>query len=114
MTLGGSRLPREPCTVVPTWCIFIDPAHPLAIAVTPATRSAPVFTSLWQLANDASRFQVTLSDSGLSGSLGPEGSAGFLAAAAGGSAMAPPVGVAGAGAAPPPPPHARPTSGARA
>src|SRR5580658_3660433 len=39
-------------------------------AVTPATRSAPVFTSLWHLAYAGSCFQVTLSESGLVGSGG--------------------------------------------
>src|SRR5580698_6696078 len=39
-------------------------AQPWAMAVTPATRSLPVFTSLWHFANDGSRFHVTFSESG--------------------------------------------------
>src|SRR5450755_2673524 len=70
MACAGSRFCRVPCTVAPIWCIFVRPAHPWAIAVTPATRSAAVFTSLWQLAYGAPCFHVTLSESGLVGAGG--------------------------------------------
>src|ERR1039458_10520529 len=62
--------PNVSVVVCPIWCIFMIPAQPLAIAVTPAARSAPVVTSLWHLAYDGSCFQVTLSESGLVGSGG--------------------------------------------
>src|ERR1700722_9939978 len=64
-----SRFLKVSCVVWPIWCMPID-VHPCAMAVAPATRSAPVFTSLWHLANAGSFFQVTLSESGLVGSGG--------------------------------------------